>query len=170
MTNVLFAPTHLDALFVAKDRQVVSARADFRNLPYAEGGYDRNSNSPPVSDSMLHEEFNNCNFTLKTGLHLHWSLPDALTHGIHIKKNNRIEHYCVPNRWLISRKGLGEEKQWLVESDYIHRGDTPEFNRYGSISYPVAGAWQKGERPFVYLGRQLRLDGLDLNSWPDSGD
>src|SRR4051794_22439756 len=37
------------------------------------------------------------------GVHLHWALPDALTHGRAQSGSERIEFPYVPNRWLIVR-------------------------------------------------------------------
>ncbi|MBN8681886.1 MAG: hypothetical protein J0L99_04515 [Chitinophagales bacterium] len=37
------------------------------------------------------------------GLHLHWSLPDALTHGVHDPVSDSIVFPAVPNRWLLTR-------------------------------------------------------------------
>jgi len=55
------------------------------------------------------------------GIHLHWALPAALTNAIH--KNNKAIFPAVPNRWLVIRTHLVNDKpvtnKWLIESDYI---------------------------------------------------
>jgi hypothetical protein len=59
------------------------------------------------------------------GIHLHWSLPDALTHG---KKNGddpnaKFKFPLVPNRWMVVRLDANsaqwKAKVWVVKSDSL---------------------------------------------------
>lgn len=58
--------------------------------------------------------------TKEAGVHLHWTLPSALTHGILYKEE--LIFPAVPNRWLVLRvhneQDKLEHKAWVVESDY----------------------------------------------------
>jgi len=66
------------------------------------------------------------------GIHLHWALPDALTHGLHDPSTDTIAFPTVPNRWLVTRifrdegaassaPGGGSAavkvRQWILESN-----------------------------------------------------
>ncbi len=56
----------------------------------------------------------------EAGIHLHWTLPSALTHGILYKEE--LDFPAVPNRWLVLRIHNEEDelkhKAWVVESDF----------------------------------------------------
>ena len=62
------------------------------------------------------------------GVHLHWALPDELTHGVAKSNGEKPEFPSIPNRWLVVRfwdqNGEKEKldlkcKAWIVESDTI---------------------------------------------------
>lgn len=149
-------PIHLDALWLETKMPVTQALADFEKLPYVQNGIDYHSNTAWLSGSILSSPFQNENTFLEKGVHLHWSLPDALTKG-EILESSHV-HPEVPNRWLITRnKHKSLEKQWVVESDYLHRGSDGQIQ--GSIAYPL----QTSEGPpFRYLGRKI-----DFNGWSE---
>jgi len=60
------------------------------------------------------------------GVHLHWALPDGLSHGIQ-EPGGELAFPIVPNRWLIVRlwdddavaKPDLQFRAWIVESDSI---------------------------------------------------
>ena len=54
---------------------------------------------------------------LKRGVHLHWVLPAALTHGIQLP-GGTMEFPPVPNRWLVLRESAAETRRWILHSDY----------------------------------------------------
>ena len=87
-------------------------------------------------------------------MHLHWSLPDALTKGA--TEGTADKYPAVPNRWLIRRNStvIGNA-QWVVESDYLHSGLE---NTEGGIAYPV-DVGNSSDQPFRYMGRQLDATG-----------
>ena len=67
----------------------------------------------------------------KTGVTLHWALPDALTRG-RPDSSGKLHFASVPNRWLVLRladKDVDAMKAWVVESDFLDVGD-------GSNWYP----------------------------------
>ncbi len=161
MTTLLAVPIHLDALYLPKARYVTEPMADFTRLPYfdAELGRDINPDTPYLSEAILSKPFQDQRLRLKAGIHLHWSLPDALTQAQH--KGNVTTFPTVPNRWLISRSRQGgdqsfnPEKQWVVESDFLSE-DNP-----GSINYPSFPEQMSSTisgRPFRYLGRRIPLE------------
>lgn len=158
MKNILMVPVHLDALYLARDRLLVEAMADFSRLPYFDGVRDVNSNIANISEEIVSQPFQNQNLYLKSGIHLHWALPDALTKGIQVSNDNgpsKTAFPPVPNRWLVTRsRGETIENQWVVESDYLY--PEGEGSQVGSIAYPIEVQNDK-HQPFRYLGRKVRL-------------
>ncbi|HEX3557451.1 MAG TPA: hypothetical protein VIA62_29845 [Thermoanaerobaculia bacterium] len=158
MTSLLMVPVKLDALVLKQDQMVVSARADFSALPYTNGTRDVNADTANLSENILSEPFENQTLNLKAGIHLHWSLPDALTRGAH--SADGTDFPAVPNRWLVIRSGVPPAETWVVESDYLVPDGAP--NPQGSISTPYTpdpahARWQ----PFRYQGRKMFL-----SDWP----
>ena len=156
--NILFTPVHIDALFLTKNKQVVAAKYDFTKLPYQSSSTKKNYDILNLSEHIAEKEFEGQNLTLKPGVHLHWSLPDALTQGRYDKKNDIIDYPAVPNRWLVTRKKRGlKEKKWIIESDYQHPEGEP--NVYGSIAYPI-DLQKEGhaKQPFRYFGRKIPIE------------
>ncbi|PQJ29839.1 LamG domain-containing protein [Rubritalea profundi] len=169
MSDALLVPIHVDALVLDADRLMVEAMADFSRLPYVDRQLKReiNADHANISESIVSQPFQSQNLHLKAGVHLHWSMPDALTRGVHHGKETRFP--ALPNRWLITRNKGSNQKSWVVESDYIFplpkKGDKnyeeyalAERERSGSISYFYREIDKKRNEPFRYVGRQVPLD------------
>lgn len=106
---------------------------------------------------------------LGTGVHLHWALPDGLTHAA--VTDGALDFPAAPNRWLVTRIALdgadARSRSWLVESDVVlsarPAGQAP-------VTVPTGDrAGLLGARPgvrgrlgaggdFGYLGRWHALD------------
>jgi hypothetical protein len=166
MDTLLLVPLRLDALLVEKDQKWTEAMADFTLLPYFNGQRDVNYNTANISEAILSQPFQNQNFDLKAGIHLHWALPDALSLGESTRDPDtgeiKTDFATVPNRWLItrSRKAADDsktiEEEWIVESDYLYPDG--EGFQLGSISYPVApDPANKKYHPFRFMGRNMPL-------------
>src|SRR5688572_25992030 len=100
---------HLDALFAEHEMMAVEAKADFTRLPYNNGIEDVNTEFGFLSENIISHPFQNKNFLIRPGVHLHWALPDALTNAqVRIMEDGskHVTHASVPDRWLIRRKGL----------------------------------------------------------------
>ncbi len=168
MSELLLVPIHVDALCVSdSNTPLVAPLANFSKMPYACWVTERpnprvqpvttrkkiNSDSPFTSQEVLREPAAladyNLNYVAQTmGMHLHWSLPDALTvMRADPESNNRLRFPHVPNRWLITSKTKANgpwqvESQWVVESDYLYpeqataRGLTPQT----AITFPIVPA------------------------------
>lgn len=153
MSSVLLVPIHLDALYLAYDQPSVEAMANFTRLPYSDRQHDFNPDIAYISKEIVSSPFQNKNLNLKAGLHLHWSLPDALTKGLH--DSTGIIFPAVPNRWLITRRNNNTmEKQWVIESDYLYPvGSDSEI---GSVNIPIAtDKVDSSGQPYRYLGRKM---------------
>lgn len=123
----LLVPIRIDALVVKPDRpwekqldklfQWTNLTPDFYSL--------RDPDLYPLgSDPDLYKVFETMkadrNF-MAPGIHLHFRLPRALTHGTQ-KESGPIEFPRIPNRWLVQRTWLDSankrnHKAWLIKSD-----------------------------------------------------
>ena len=147
MDVILMVPIHPDALHLATERSVLEARADFRRLSLFDGEQDVNPDVANLSQEILSQPFQDRVLDLKAGIHLHGSLPDALTRGVSsgdgsvpnfrprkapgISKipgvflnsgtdpGGGIMFPAVPNRWLVTRTHGASVNQRVVESDYL---------------------------------------------------
>ncbi|MCM3884341.1 hypothetical protein [Frankia sp. R82] len=109
----LVVPVDLDVLVVNRALQGRDAFRSWQHTylalddylsPEPDGG-DRQSNDPVHSH---------------TGVHLHWTLPRGLRHGVQDPVTGEIRYPLVPNRWLVIRvSGTGTRlaRAWVIESD-----------------------------------------------------
>ncbi|MEQ9481299.1 hypothetical protein [Coleofasciculus sp. F4-SAH-05] len=130
MSNTLLIPIHLDALCLEEQTQVAKPLADYRSLPFLYQYQNQEGNwrtwadgTANLSEKVLTPLFESGLTTAKAGIHLHWSLPDALTRGEHTATGTKFP--LAPNRWLILRQGGTQgDKQWVIESDYLYPENT----------------------------------------------
>ena len=157
MSNILLVPVHLDALVLDYDQTVVETTADFSRLPYCTGKYDLNPDIANISEEIVSTPFQNDNLLLRAGIHLHWSLPDALTRARYVPDGSGTQDFPrVPNRWLVTRCNAGGavEKEWLVESDYLF----PPANALAAVGDGVAMPFRQGAgQPFRFMGRSFEV-------------
>lgn len=109
-----------------------------------------------LSDTILGDNLQKPPFSLQkpleSGVHVHFILPDALTHGM--EEAGDFRYPDIPDRWLVVRiwkkpqEPAFELAAWMVESDYVGMEETP---------VPVP-ALQDREQPYRYMGRCYRLD------------
>lgn len=102
---------------------------------------------------MVDELFQQDADGLEAGIHLHWALPDGLTHGLEV--NGEILFPNVPTRWLVLRMAADLEnpqqpkirsKAWVIESDYLDQTEDLDQKR---ITIPTLDQPQ----PYRYLGK-----------------
>jgi hypothetical protein len=162
--QVIVVPIQVDALFLKTAQQVIGAKADFSRLPYfnKEKKIDVNSDIANISENVLSQPFQSHSLQLEAGIHLHWALPDLLTAG-RLEKNDRGEKLVYPNvpdRWLITRINGKNQKQWVVESNFLQKEGSN--NVEDGISFPLSD-YERGSsgQPFRYMGRQIDLSEKD---------
>ncbi|MDW3195103.1 MAG: hypothetical protein R8G66_22205 [Cytophagales bacterium] len=154
--NVLAVPIRVDA-FVAKTvESVVTTTDDFDVLPYVNKQHkDVNFDVANMASSIAKTPFNSYE-TLPKGVHLHWSMPDAMTKGK--SDEHGIKMPIVPNRWLVRRikKSTPDQvKSWMVESDYLYPdGVVPDR----AIAIPAMPQQSAGTSQCQFMGRQILLD------------
>lgn len=161
MSNILLVPLHLDALVLQRDEMVIDAMADFSGLPFCNGREDINPDVANISEEIITNPFANKNLLLSPGIHLHWSLPDALTKARYTPGPNTQDFPRVPNRWLVTRCNAagGVEREWIIESDFLY---PPANKSSGDISAGVAIPYRSDERqPFRFMGRAIDIDAAD---------
>ncbi len=169
--NVLTVPLHIDALVINDKETVTGPFAKISRLPYVKEGRDHNSDIANISEEMLNQPFQENAFTLKRGIHLHWTMPAGLRLAVSEQAGHLANGYyypSLPNRWLVVRKKNGvSRKQWIIESDYLY----PEGHGQdsGSICFPYSKNlfsqyseqqknYAREEIPFRYMGRKLAYE------------
>jgi len=116
---------------------------------------------------------------LGKGLHLHFRLPDALTHGSHDPGSNELSFPKIPNRWLVQRyyrlrngkKTKLRVKAWIIRSDVACKKTGAD-----AVSFPVfSNAHPRSEKSEILL--EIRPTGTSdvifdgKNSYPfEAGD
>lgn len=82
VSQAVMVPVHADVLVLRHDTPVLEPMADFSRLPYATPAGDANADVAYVSEEILSCPFEDKGHMLRAGVHLHWSLPDALRRGV----------------------------------------------------------------------------------------
>ncbi|MCR6545714.1 hypothetical protein NVS47_09365 [Dehalobacterium formicoaceticum] len=156
--NHLYVPVILKGMMVGKLPQgdwYTDISDDFKRLIFSALGED----VPSQLTSMRQ---------VPKGVHLHWSLPDALTQGIQrVDKAGQgdVVYPPVPNRWLLTRLWLGKggddseqasSRSWVIEGDALFPSRRAELGNLGSPSRPELGDLKQ---PYRYLGRSYPAEG-----------
>ncbi|MBH0779467.1 hypothetical protein [Nocardia bovistercoris] len=151
MRPTLVVPVALDALVITPAvlnentfrvwRQSYTALADYGSPEPDEG--DRQVSDPKLAGA---------------GVHLHWTLPRGLRHGVQDEKSGQLTFPLVPNRWLVTRfSGTTSRtaKSWVIESDCPHSayavhngGHEVAFSTDHLVAPDVAGAWRTSADPY----------------------
>ena len=157
-------PIKLDALLLIHDQAVIGTKADFSKLPYFDGVRDINSDTANIVENIASQPLEPPSLILKSGIHLHWSLPDALTRGA--QSDAGTDFPSVPNRWLVVRTETVASPQrqaaWVVESDYLYPDGATGLQ--GGVSVPVSpDPANKRFRPYRYMGRRTPLSSWTAN-------
>ncbi|HEX8741663.1 MAG TPA: hypothetical protein VF712_00880 [Thermoleophilaceae bacterium] len=130
----LLVPVHLDVWCVNQAVQnagvVMTYQAQYENLAQLESPIAASTGDLP-----------------DVGVHLHWALPDALTHGRKADAASPLAFPLVPNRWLVARfeatpSGPPNQTAWVVQSDFIgtgSQGTSPFLNPSEPSTMTVAG-------------------------------
>lgn len=94
--------------------------------------------------------------SLQAGVHLHWTLPEAVTKALS-KADGSLVFPNAPNNWLVTRIGIAANgdvqklKSWLVESDFL--------TTTGLDGKTLVLVEKKKGKPCpAALGRQIDLD------------
>jgi hypothetical protein len=90
------------------------------------------------------------------GVHLHWALPDGLTHSL-----GTDGFPPAPNRWLVTRIPLdGAMRSWVVESDRLNTSETAP----AGLQQPTVPMQPTPGQNFRYLGKAFPYEG-----WSEQG-
>lgn len=150
----LVVPINIEALCIGENPGAIFEPPpyDFSQLPNNE-----NSATPNLSEKVMTGGL----VRLESGIHLHWALPDGLTHGQSLQNaTGNIVFPTTPDRWLISRvftdlanpsQPINHVKSWVVESNYCSLTQ-PDEDR-PSITVPFNDDKDDDENPYRFLGR-----------------
>ena len=119
-TRHLLVPVNVEALAVGENSgdTWVNLKPDFREI------YSRNK---VLGSQLERPAFSPVSNLYKPGVHLHWALPDGLTHGTAEDEGGIPDFPLIPNRWLVVRiwdqgksgKPDWTSRGWIIESDTI---------------------------------------------------
>ncbi len=118
--------------------------------------------SSALGASISPAAFAEYSYCLKAGVHLHFILPDAFTHGK--VKDNEYHFPAVPNRYVVTRlyrhKDKIKVKCIMIESDFL-------TNRLGTgekaEDFTVIPYLDGTSRPFRFMGRSYEAGAAGLS-------
>ncbi|MEN6374657.1 MAG: hypothetical protein ABFD75_07750 [Smithella sp.] len=157
----LLVPINIEALVVGKSTTTkwVNLKPDFTKIS-GKQVLGRQIEKPAFTEpeSGLH----------KPGVHLHWALPDGLTHGTAKEGSDVPDFPLIPNRWLVLRFWDQSEsdkpnlisRAWIIESDTI-TNDTNANLLPILHSEKLKQPPQKPEDYAVFVGNVY-----ELKNWP----
>lgn len=150
MARPLIVPMSVEALCVdgtVNPGEFAGPAADFSDFPLS-----HDPDGPPYLAGTVNQL---PEYEPEAGIHLHWALPDALTHGT-AGEDGAVAFPAVPTRWLVTR--LARETAlagaaprvdaWVVESDAVSEAQVA-----GSPTFPYRDP--AGRQYFRYLGRAV---------------
>jgi hypothetical protein len=188
MSISLLVPIGLHALCVGKPdaaggdkstAEFARIAADFSSLPYLEGtkqNPQQVGSGPNLSQQALPKPFSQVEEPLEPGIHLHWTLPEALAHT-YAGETGPAKPRLAPNRWLVARVAAttgtapaSEIRAWIVESDLLWEGADKNKVKSNKLSrsYPLAEPGPAGEVPnraVKTIGRTFPYEG-----WSETAD
>lgn len=159
MCNILYVPVMLEGLVVGK-----------HSAPIADLGADYATAAEIPLGKYATRVFGTKQEM--SGIHLHWTMPDALLHGTQTSGGDgEIQFPDLPNRWIVQRlsvkNGEVRQKAWLIESDFVTNHPSVGLDQYGRTSVPTFqmedGLWKGAGRDgqvYGYLG-SARVYGTD---------
>jgi hypothetical protein len=205
MAQLLFVPVNLDALALEHGATVVKPYEAFDQLPYVlendlvtHRRSDVHAGRANMASDIDADAFSDQTLFLPAGIHLHWTLPQGLTKGIHAPGANgadTVQFPPVPNRWLVVRRRSADQvswtvtDRWVVESDALFQIDSdPQTGRFPALTPDANGlaapykvpvlaettgpdAPQPHPEPYRYLGRATGFPiATTLNWQPQTAD
>jgi len=89
---------------------------------------------------------------LEEGVHLHWAMPDGLTHTVADSSSSDLDYSALPNRWLLTRLIINgttiQKKSWIITSDILAENKPNGKNvptlpvSDPSVNFRYVGAWE----------------------------
>jgi hypothetical protein len=166
----LLVPMNIEALCVGKgDQRGVELRPNFRGI----------RQSRFLGQQMAKQNlFDTTADLLEPGVHLHWALPDGLTHGSKAQDEG-LKFPLAPNRWLVVRswdelKGKKWQlrcRAWIVESDTVttlkNASEVPD-ERQAQVSWPRLFSGSPPTAEFVFAGKLVDWVDFDPSKTPST--
>jgi cell fate (sporulation/competence/biofilm development) regulator YlbF (YheA/YmcA/DUF963 family) len=158
--SMIAVPMQVKALVINESTDIVKLGADFAKLPYQDNqNIDRRTDIANLASSISYQPYNNQS-SLPPGVHLHWTIPKALTQGQVV--NGDLIMPTVSNRWIVVRRNSKGDalRSWVVESDYLYGENSNVPDRAVCIPWQLEEMAENphiGGVPYRYLGRQVEL-------------
>ncbi len=141
--SVLFVPIAIEA-YVTNDENMKE-----KEIAYIAPDYKQLKSKTHLGGQLDPKPFESLS-PLEVGVHLHFILPDALTHAVTDLDGN-LSYPPIPNRWIVTRLSASENiqsKSWMIESDYLGLDNTK------SVTVPYL---TDSETPYRFLGRSYKI-------------
>ncbi len=150
-------------------------RPHFENMPHIDAdGNVTGINKPPLSQYLLAPDFQQASESdaLNSGMHLHWALPDALTHGT-AGNAGPLTFPHAPDRWVvvrtiattndgivsIARRGWVLESNALSDPSAMNTSRDRSFNRSPTVvPYVPNPDGSENPAPFRAMGTAAPLE------------
>lgn len=153
----LLVPVDLRALVIA-DETVEHAAVGVRIYP--------DQDYPVAEGERRLEPFTDFSEGRAPGVHLHWAMPDGLTHGRVVTTNEEdgtstLELRPLPNRWLVMRVEPGVRRSvraWVLEAERAQSGKLEEWVEPGPPPEPPAS----GPPTLIRPGELTAMAGGDV--------
>ena len=180
-TTALIVPMNVAALCVGRPdaagdgltgpAMTHAPAADFSVLPYVADGVVHNRGPYLAASVIADGEAFQGTVPLSTGIHLHWALPDGLTHGIRAAgpgPGAALALPAAPDRWLVTRvlqvtppagPATTTLRSWVVEADRL----SPEPTAPPGLAQPTVPTEPGRGQNFRYLGHAF-----DLADWREN--
>ena len=166
----LIVPVRVHALCVGEEES--AQKGSFFSPPtatFATSLPSAENQRPFVSGSSINKPFQTGG-NIDKGVHLHWFLPDALSHAYaHVDNegtDGKTYFPAAPNRWLVTRfhtvptsggEIQSKSRAWIVESDFLSTDN--KYRKSTSIPWPT-----DDKTPYRYMGRVVPLTEWDGES------
>lgn len=158
MENVLLVPILLEALPVGeKTSKFADMEPNFWQMDLVPIGVN-------ITNSLFSEK------ALPSGIHLHWTMPDALLHGK--EANGNLLFPPLPDRYILHRlwekEGTVKRRSFLIKSNFCSNENGKTCEKMDKQTLPVFqltdGLWQgagKGGKKYAFAGGGLDLDQIE---------
>lgn len=106
------------------------------------------------------------------GIHLHWALPDALTHGAQ-NADGAFSFPYVPNRWLVVRMDTSNQWEmtaWVIQSDALQSGQTTPGEGPGAFLDPASPSGISNDGKTVTINGANIGTNFTVSAWQAQGE
>jgi hypothetical protein len=164
LAQTLVVPVDVRAFCVGSNDESAVLRFSGATLDFSRMTAASDDNGAPIIESnnqVFRDGASEALAPLEPGIHLHWNLPRALTHGKTDPDTGAITFPPVPNRWLVTRiidteSPLQNVHSWVVESDWVSQSAPDAASITIFTGYDNSVTQYDNSQPYSYLGRVMQ--------------